>query len=112
MPAGTISPAHPLHLLLDLQNDVFDTIDLYESRDLTKVVMCLHSFGAIISVDASKYGFSGPFLETSVKIATQNKREYTQEQMAAQRAMAGTTAINAGSAGVMERSEVKKGENT
>ena len=29
--------------------------------------------------------------------------------MAAQRAMAGTTAINAGSAGVMERSEVKKG---
>ena len=47
---------------------MFDTIDLYEARDLTKVVMCLHAFGAIINVDASKYGFAGPFLETGVKV--------------------------------------------
>eukprot|EP00622_Pseudochattonella_farcimen_P003606 FR738818.1.p1 GENE.FR738818.1~~FR738818.1.p1 ORF type:complete len:255 (+),score=28.36 FR738818.1:76-765(+) len=90
------------------QSDAFDTIDLYEARDMTKVVMCLHAFGAIIAVDGGKYGYEGPMLKTDVKFACKNQREYTPAQMAAQRAMAGSTAINSGSAGVMERSGVQR----
>ena len=54
-------------------------------------------------------GFGGPNLETGVKFASENKREFTEEQLAAQREMsAAGTAINQGSAAVMERSGVQK----
>ena len=42
--SGFISAARGIGLA---DKDVFDTIDLYEAKDIPKVIMCIHAFGGM-----------------------------------------------------------------
>jgi len=55
--------------------DLFQTVDLYEKQNLGLVVTCIHALGRM----AQKNGFDGPVL--GPKEATQNKRQFSEEQM-------------------------------
>jgi len=87
------------------EKDCFDTIDLYEQRAMNKVLASLHAFGSLVN---AKPGYAGPKLKTSVKYASKNVRKFSATQLAAQRAASAGTGVTGGSAGVMERSEVKR----
>jgi hypothetical protein len=58
--------------------DMFDVPALYENKDLGAVVQCLHSLGRAAQ---SAPGFAGPHL--GAKLATENKRNFSEEQMRA-----------------------------
>jgi len=75
-----------------LDRETFQTVDLFENKDMRQVVRQLHSLGRL----AKKLpGYSGPTL--GPREATENKREFTEEQMA--QAKAATTFLGKGSHG-------------
>ena len=59
-----------------LDRETFQTVDLFENKDMRQVVRQLHSLGRL----AKKLpGYDGPTL--GPKEATENKREFTEEQL-------------------------------
>ena len=55
--------------------ETFQTIDLFEDKNMKAVIINIHSLGRA----AQKLGFDGPVL--GAKMATANKREFTEEQL-------------------------------
>ena len=82
-------------------HDSFQTVDLYEGKNMGAVVNAIHRLGSL----AQKRGFEGPTL--GVKEADANKREFTEEQMLA--AKGTTTFLGKGSHGT-PGSEMKTSE--
>jgi len=83
-------------------HDCFETVDLYEQKDLGIVVQGLHAFGR--AVQKNVVDWSGPKL--GVKEADKNVREFTDEQIRAGIGVMPMT--SAGSSKTMEKSEIKK----
>ena len=86
------------------QHDCFETVDLFEQKDLLLVALQIHALGAAIQVSCP--GFQGPAI--GVKIAQKNVRQFTAEQIQAQKANSGVSLQTAGSYGIMERTELNK----
>ncbi|ELU05580.1 hypothetical protein CAPTEDRAFT_172250 [Capitella teleta] len=59
------------------KTDLFQTVDLYENQNLWQVVCTIHALGR----KAQSKGFDGPVL--GPKESQANRREFTQEQLAA-----------------------------
>lgn len=59
------------------KTDLFQTVDLYENQNLWQVVCCIHALGRKAQIK----GFDGPVL--GPKESQANKREFTDEQLAA-----------------------------
>lgn len=55
--------------------DLFQTVDLYEGRNMSAVVSAIHALGR----KAQANGYNGPVL--GPKEATQNKRQFSEEQL-------------------------------
>jgi hypothetical protein len=66
--------------------ELFQTVDLFEKKNIAQVTMTIHAVGR----QAQKKGFAGPTL--GVKLAEENKREFTDEQIAAGNAVLGLQA--------------------
>ncbi|CAM9915920.1 unnamed protein product [Discosporangium mesarthrocarpum] len=88
------------------EHSLFETVDLYEEKDLGVVVQCIHALGQTIQTTCPE--FKGPHL--GVKQAEANKREWTEEQQQQQikEASMEISKMMAGSRGIMERAEVTK----
>jgi len=86
------------------EHDIFDTIDLYEEKDVGLVVQTIHALGRTIQVTVPE--FTGPTL--GPRLAQRNERVFTEEQLRKARLQSQMTGITAGSQGIMERSEVSK----
>lgn len=84
------------------EHDLFETVDLFEEKDLNVVVLCIFALGRTIQTTVPS--FSGPTL--GPRLATSNHREFTPEQLAKTRLETGMTKISAGSREHMARSEV------
>ena len=62
--------------------DLFQTVDLFEGKDLRAVVRNIHSLGRVAqTVEA----FQGPHL--GAKLASRNERQFSEQQLAEARAM-------------------------
>lgn len=61
------------------KTDLFQTVDLYEKQNMWQVVLCIHALGR----KAQTNGFDGPTL--GPKEASKNKREFSDETLAAGR---------------------------
>jgi len=72
----------------------FQTVDLYEDRNMGAVVIQLHSLGRLAS---SELGFEGPRL--GAKVAEKNERHFTEAQLAEARGV--TTFLGKGSSGTV-----------
>lgn len=59
------------------QEEIFQTADLFEARNIKQVVLSLYCLGRI----AQNKGYDGPVL--GPKMSDANKREFTEEQMKA-----------------------------
>ena len=57
-------------------DEVFQTVDLFEARNIPQVTKCIHALGRI----TQKHNWTGPAL--GPKMAEENKREFTAEQIA------------------------------
>ncbi len=79
------------------EHDLFETVDLYEGKDLGVVVTCIHALGRAV-----QGVYSGPKL--GAKVAQRNERNFTPDQIKRQQASVGMTKLSAGSSGVMQRS--------
>ena len=84
------------------EHDCFDTEDLYNAKDIAKVIQAIHSFGGIVQKRGT---YSGPTLGR--KVADKNVREFTPEQLAKSAALA-QSQLTAGSSATMERTETTK----
>lgn len=84
------------------EHDLFETVDLYEEKDLNVVVQCIFALGRTIQTTVPS--FTGPTL--GPRLATTNRREFSEEQLSKARLETGMTKIMAGSRETMERSEV------
>ena len=82
-------------------HDSFQTVDLYEGKNMNAVIGQIHRLGSL----ASQRGFTGPSL--GVKMATENKREFTEAQL--MEAKGTTTFLGKGSHGT-PGSEMKTSE--
>ncbi|KAG5184842.1 calponin homology domain-containing protein, partial [Tribonema minus] len=87
------------------EHSLFETVDLYEEKDISLVIKCLFALGS--TIQSSVPEFHGPHL--GAKMHTANKREFTAEQMAKARLGGAITKQTQGSAAVMERLHVTKG---
>merc|ERR1711924_68331 len=56
-------------------NDSFQTVTLYENKDMMQVIVQIHSLGRI----AQSIGYVGPTL--GVKLAEKNERTFTEQQL-------------------------------
>jgi hypothetical protein len=82
------------------EHDLFETVDLYEEKDLNVVILCIFALGRTIQVTVPTY--TGPVLGPRMAVA--NKREFTEDQLL--KGNACETKIMAGSRGVMDRTHV------
>ena len=89
------------------EHDLFETVDLYEEKDLNVVVQCIFALGRTVQARVPEY--TGPVLGPRMAVA--NKREFTAEQLAKSRQQDGMTKIMAGSVNTMDRSEVSTAGN-
>jgi len=83
-------------------SDCFDTVDLYNGRDIGKVVQTIHALGSHVQTHLT--GYTGPQL--GVKLAQKNVRDFTPAQLAASKAA--TSKISQGSRDTMDRNEVTR----
>ncbi|GAB1598020.1 myophilin-like [Argonauta hians] len=58
------------------ETEVFQTVDLYERKNIPQVVLCIFAIGRVAQ---TRPDFNGPIL--GPKMAEENKREFTQEQL-------------------------------
>lgn len=84
------------------EHSLFETVDLYEEKDLGLVVKCLFALGSTVQLTVPD--FAGPHL--GARIAKANKREFSAEQVAAGRMNAAITKQTAGSSKTMDRTHV------
>ncbi|KAJ0392956.1 hypothetical protein P43SY_011293 [Pythium insidiosum] len=82
--------------------ELFETVDLFELKDLGLVVRCLHALGR--AVQKNYPSFSGPTL--GVKEAAKNERQFTEEQIA--QARNAPSLLSLGSMRTMERLDVSR----
>ncbi|XP_064617953.1 myophilin-like [Liolophura sinensis] len=59
-------------------NESFQTVDLWEKKNIAQVTLCIHALGRIAQ---TKPDYTGPIL--GPKMSEENKREFTQEQLEA-----------------------------
>ena len=85
------------------EHDLFETVDLYEEKDMNSVVRCIHALGRSV-----QSFYSGPSL--GPKAASQNNRIFTEEQLARSR-VADTRFQTSGSHSTMGRSTVDVSRN-
>jgi len=83
-------------------HDCFETVDLYEQKDLGVVVQCIMALGRAVQKNCKDW--KGPVL--GPKESDANVREFTEEQLKAGRGMISKVAM--GSAQTMEKSEATK----
>ncbi|CAM9101703.1 unnamed protein product [Phaeothamnion confervicola] len=85
------------------EHSLFETVDLFEEKDLSLVVTCLHALGG--TVQRTCPGFVGPHL--GVRAGDANVREWTPQQREQQQraSAAGMTKVMAGSQSTMARKE-------
>lgn len=83
-------------------HDCFETVDLYEQKDLGVVVSCLHAFGRAVQKNIKDW--QGPTL--GPKEADKNVRSFTKEQLNAGKGIIGK--ISAGSSETMEKLDTLK----
>jgi hypothetical protein len=83
-------------------HDCFETVDLYEQKDLGVVVSCLHALGRAVQKNVPDW--DGPVL--GPKEAAKNVREFTQQQLNAGKGV--MSQISAGSSATMEKAEITK----
>ncbi|XP_046354007.1 myophilin-like [Haliotis cracherodii] len=57
-------------------NEVFQTVDLWEKKNIPQVTLCIHALGRICQ---TKPDYTGPTL--GPKMAEENKREFTEAQL-------------------------------
>eukprot|EP00122_Pirum_gemmata_P005408 Pgem_evm2s4926 len=62
--------------------DLFQTVDLYENKNMVQVVLSIHAVGR----HAASSGFKGPTI--GVKMATENKRQFDEATLNAGKAIA------------------------
>lgn len=67
--------------------DVFQTVDLYEKKDISQVTQCLFALGRTCQVHPE---FTGPIL--GPKLSEENKREFSEEQLNASKSVIGLQA--------------------
>ncbi|CAM9693233.1 unnamed protein product [Chrysoparadoxa australica] len=85
------------------EHSLFETVDLYEEKDIGLVVRALHALGGAVKKSVPEY--TGPSL--GVRASSPTVREWSAEEKAKQRAQgAGMTKLHQGSSAVMERSDV------
>ncbi|GLE05473.1 hypothetical protein PINS_up014496 [Pythium insidiosum] len=82
--------------------ELFETVDLFELKDLGLVVRCLHALGR--AVQKNYPSFNGPTL--GVKEAAKNERQFTEEQIA--QARNAPSLLSLGSMRTMERLDVSR----
>jgi hypothetical protein len=82
--------------------DLFETVDLYEDKDIGLVVRQILALGRTIQTTVPRY--RGPVV--GPRMAQSNPRDFNEEQLRRARADASMTKISQGSYGVMDRSEV------
>jgi len=83
-------------------HDCFETVDLYEQKDLGVVVNCIIALGRAVQRTCPE--FTGPKL--GAKESTANKREFTEAQLRAGQGMISKVAM--GSNETMEKLDVQK----
>ncbi|CAF0852320.1 unnamed protein product [Didymodactylos carnosus] len=66
-----------------LSSDLFQTVDLFEKRNIPQVTLAVHALGRA----AQKKGFKGPVL--GVKESEANQRDFSEEQLRAGQGMIG-----------------------
>jgi hypothetical protein len=86
------------------EHSLFETVDLFEEKDVNLVIRCLFSLDSTIQGTVPE--FQGPHI--GAKHHTSNKREFTEEQMAKARLESAITKQTQGSAAVMERIPISK----
>ncbi|KAF0683661.1 Aste57867_24306 [Aphanomyces stellatus] len=79
--------------------DLFETVDLFELKDVGLVVRCLHALGRAMQ---KKPGYRGPLL--GVKESTKNARQFNDAQIADARHA--VSILNMGSVATMQRSTI------
>jgi len=67
-------------------NELFQTVDCFEKKNIPQVTLSIHALGRY----AQKHNFKGPTL--GIKLAEENHREFTEEQMRASEGMIGLQA--------------------
>ena len=82
--------------------DLFETVDLFELKDLGLVVRCLYSLGR--AVQKNYPNFDGPTL--GVKESVKNERQFTEEQLTEARNTPGL--LSYGSMRTMERMDMSR----
>lgn len=82
--------------------DCFETVDLFEEKDLGLVVDCIHALGRAVQRSCPEWG--GPIL--GKKEAERNQRHFTPEQIKAGKDT--MTLLGCGSKGIMDRTQVSK----
>jgi hypothetical protein len=86
------------------EHSLFETVDLFEEKDIALVVQCLWALGSTIQVSVPE--FQGPHL--GAKLHVSQKREWTEAQKVQGRVNAAYTKQSLGSAEVMQRTEIVK----
>lgn len=110
-----------------LDHDLFETVDLYDEKDMCIVVYCIYALGRTIqvrslsaaavssiscppeanplhSVQVTVPEYSGPTL--GPRMSQPNRRVFTEEQQLEGRRMSGMTQISAGSMDIMQRTHI------
>uniref|UniRef100_K3WZS5 Calponin-homology (CH) domain-containing protein n=1 Tax=Globisporangium ultimum (strain ATCC 200006 / CBS 805.95 / DAOM BR144) TaxID=431595 RepID=K3WZS5_GLOUD len=85
--------------------DLFETVDLFELKDLGHVVRCIFALGR--AVQKTYPDFNGPTL--GVKESVKNERTFTEEKL--NEARAAPSLVNLGSFRTMERLDVSRGNS-
>ena len=85
------------------EHSLFETVDLFEEKDISLVVKCLFALGGCVQKQVPSY--NGPTL--GVKESDKFQRSWTpEERRAMSRKNVGMTKMMEGSSGVMSRTEV------
>jgi topoisomerase IA-like protein len=85
-------------------SDLFQTVDLFEAKNINQVIQCIHSLGRQSRLVA---GFNGPYL--GPKVADKNERSFTEEQLRASESV--VPLQNAGSPGANQSGMVDTSRN-
>jgi len=62
--------------VINLEKDVFSTVDLYEEKNLKGVMICIYNFASIIRTTAKSFG--GPYLGVQQKAVVKDAKRSTQ----------------------------------
>ncbi|CAM9589648.1 unnamed protein product, partial [Hapterophycus canaliculatus] len=86
------------------EHSLFETVDLFEGKDIGLVVRCVFSLGSAVQLTCPEY--TGPSL--GAKLNQGNKRVFNEQQKQQARVNASFSRMTMGSALSMERSQISK----